>query len=151
MNARCPFYETAPDADHSDRAHEEFLKGECLLVFHHGYAGGQRQGVAKTYDLPGRLVKVTPYRNDKTDGKVVEYCPGTEREKKVIPFRQGRAHELVLEYYEDGTRKHELPAQDDRFHGVEKEYDEKGQLVRTRYWLDDEVVTKEDYVKGQTK
>jgi antitoxin component YwqK of YwqJK toxin-antitoxin module len=107
--------------------------------------------LAKTYDLPGRLVKVTPYRDDKTDGKVVEYYPSTEREKKVIPFRQGKVHGLVLEYYEDGTRKHELPALDDHFHGVEKEYDEKGQLIRTRYWLDDELVTKEDYVKGQTK
>ena len=109
---------------------------------------GRRQGEAKTYDLPGRLVKVTPYKNDKTHGKVIEYFPGTEQEKKVIPFRRGKVHGVVFEYYEDGSLKRELPARDDHFHGIEKAYDEKGQLIRTRYWLDDEIVSKDNYLKA---
>jgi len=112
------------------------------------YENGLRQGVAKTYDLPGRLVKVTPYKKDKAHGKVIEYYAGTEQEKKVIPFRKGKVHGVVFEYHEDGTLKRELPARDDRFHGIEKAYDEKGQLTRTRYWLDDDIVGKDDYFKA---
>jgi len=112
------------------------------------YENGLRQGVAKTYDLPGRLVKVTPYRKDKAHGKVIEYYPGIEQEKKVIPFRKGKVHGVVYEYHEDGTLRRELPARDDRFHGIEKAYDEKGQLTRTRYWLDDDIVSKDDYLKA---
>jgi len=114
------------------------------------YEKGRRQGEAKTYDLPGRLVKVTPYKNDKTHGKVVEYYPGTQQQKKAIPFRKGKVHGVVFEYYEDGTLKRELPARNDRFHGIEKAYDEKGQITRTRYWLDDDVVTKGEYLKAET-
>ena len=112
------------------------------------YEKGRRQGEAKTYDLPGRLVKVTPYKNDKTHGEVTEYYPGTEQKKKVIPFRKGKVHGTVFEYYEDGSLKRELPGRDDCFHGIEKAYDEKGQITRTRYWLDDDVVTKEEYLKA---
>ena len=33
---------------------------------------------------------------------------------------------------------------------TEKAYDEKGQLIRTRYWRDDEIVTREELLKAQT-
>ena len=112
------------------------------------YENGLRQGVAKTYDLLGRLVKVAPYKDDQAHGKVIEYYPGTEQEKKIVPFRHGEVHGVVLEYYEDGSLKRELPARDDHFHGIEKAYDERGQLVRTRYWLDDEIVDREEYVEA---
>ena len=113
------------------------------------YEKGRRQGEAKTYDLPGRLVKVTPYKNDKTHGEVIEYYPGTEQKKKVIPFRKGKVHGTVFEYHEDGSLKRELPARNDCFHGMEKAYDEKGVITRTRYWLDDEVVMKEEYFRAE--
>ena len=111
------------------------------------YEKGQRQGMEKTYDLPGRLIKTTPYKDNKNHGKVVEYYAGTKQAKKVIPFRSGKVHGVVREYYEDGKLKRELPAQDDRFHGIEKAFDEKGQPTRIRYWLDDEIVTKEEYIR----
>jgi antitoxin component YwqK of YwqJK toxin-antitoxin module len=111
------------------------------------YEKGQRQGMEKTYDLPGRLIKATPYKDNKTHGKVIEYHAGTKQAKKVIPFRSGKVHGVVCEYYEDGSLKRELPAQDDRFHGIEKAFDEKGQPTRTRYWLDDEIVSKEEFQK----
>jgi len=113
------------------------------------YKDGRRQGIAKTYDLPGRLVKVTPYVDDRMHGQAVDYYPGTEQEKKVIPFRRGKVHGVVREDYEDGTPKRELPARDDVFHGIEKQYDEKGELVLTRYWLEDDIVSKEEYLEAE--
>ncbi len=122
--------------------------GKLYMEVH--YKDGRRQGVAKTYDLPGRLVKVTPYRDDKVHGKVIEYYSATGQQKKVIPFHQGKVQGVVYDYYEDGSLKRELPATNDRFNGIEKAYDEKGQLIRTRYWRDDEIVTREELLKAQT-
>ncbi|MDA1137032.1 MAG: hypothetical protein O3B01_00495 [Planctomycetota bacterium] len=128
-----------------DGVKKVFHRANDKLYMEVSYEDGQRQGVEKTYDLPGRLIKTTPYKDDRPHGEVVEYYAGTNQSKKVIPFRNGKVHGVVREFYENGTLKRELPAQDDRFHGIEKAYDEKGQLTRTRYWLDDEIVSKEKY------
>lgn len=109
------------------------------------YVQGRRQGEARTFDLPGRLVKVTPYKDDKPDGAATEFYPGTTQAKKIIPYHAGKVHGVVQEFYEDGKLRRELPTCDDRFHGIEKTYDEHGKLAATRYWLNDEAVSPEQY------
>jgi antitoxin component YwqK of YwqJK toxin-antitoxin module len=109
------------------------------------YADGLRQGVAKSYDLPGRLEKVVPYKDDKADGEVIEYWTATGKPRKIVPFRNGVAQGVVREYHDNGNLKNELPVENDLFQGIEKQYDEKGTLVMTRYWLRDELVSKEQY------
>jgi antitoxin component YwqK of YwqJK toxin-antitoxin module len=111
------------------------------------YENGIRQGEEKAYDLPGRLEKVTPYKDDKIHGDVVEYWTSTGKPKRVVPFRKGIVDGIVREYHENGTLKKEWPVKNDRFHGIEKEYDENGKLIMMRYWIEDEIVSKEEYEK----
>lgn len=115
---------------------------------------GEREGKAEVYDLPGRLQKVIPYKNDEMHGKVIEYYPEKGKKRKVIPFVHGKVEGEICEYFADGKLKRKLPAKDGLFHGVEKQYDEKGELVRTRYWWKDEPVSLEKYqekLKGKGK
>jgi antitoxin component YwqK of YwqJK toxin-antitoxin module len=112
------------------------------------YEAGLRQGVARTYDLPGHLLKTTPYKDGRIEGKVIEFYPGARQQRKVIPFRGGKVHGLVREYYEDGAIKREIAARNDLFHGVERQFDEAGNLVRQRYWLDDEIVSREEHLRA---
>jgi len=115
------------------------------------YDKGEQNGIAKEYDLPGRLAKETPYIKGKVDGEMVEYFPATGQKRRVVPYRAGVVHGVVHEYYDNGKLKKEVPVKEERFHGIEKQYDEEGGLIKTRYWLDDDEVSREAYEKAGGK
>jgi len=115
------------------------------------YVDGLRHGDAKTYDLPGRLEKLEPFDKDRLHGQVIEYWPATGKPKKVIPFNKGVVNGTVVEYFENGKVKKETPVKNDLFDGIETEYDETGAVIQKRYWLEDRLVTKEEYEKASRK
>ncbi len=106
---------------------------------------GVPHGVAKQFDLPGRITRITRYRKGKRHGEMTEYWPAAGKVRKRVPCRRGKVHGTVKEYFEDGRVKRKIQLRHDKFHGVEKVYGQDGEVVKTRYWLADEPVSKEAF------
>lgn len=104
------------------------------------YVDGKQEGVTKMWSDEGKLIQVIPYKNGKRHGTLEEYWAETGQKKKVVPCENGKVNGTVRLYYRDGTLRAEMPFQKDSLHGIEKRYDEEGDLERKRYWLDGERV-----------
>jgi antitoxin component YwqK of YwqJK toxin-antitoxin module len=104
------------------------------------HVDGQQEGVTKMWTPDGKLIQTIPYEDGKRHGTLVEYWPQRGKKKKVVPCEKGKVNGTVHIYYEDGTLKAEMPFKQDSLHGIEKRYDEEGNLERRRYWLDGERV-----------
>lgn len=117
------------------------------------YADGRQEGVTKMWSREGKLIQVIPYRDGERNGTLVEYWPKSGKKKKVVPCENGKVDGTVHLYHEDGTLKAEIPFKEDSLHGIEKRYDEEGELERRRYWLDGERVPegvfRDRYEKGK--
>lgn len=111
------------------------------------YRDGEQHGLAKQYDLPGRLAATIPYVGGKLHGERIDYWTMTGKRHRLIPFRQGKVHGLVREYHDNGALARERPVRDGLFQGIEKCYDEDGNLSATVFWIEDEKVSKEKYDK----
>ena len=112
------------------------------------YSNGVRDGVVREYDLAGRLEREMPYRKGKREGESTDYWSVTGKPRRVVPYRKDKVHGTVREYHENGRLRRERPVRDEAFHGVEKQYNEDGELISTVYWLDDGKVTEEQYRAG---
>ncbi|MBS3764693.1 MAG: toxin-antitoxin system YwqK family antitoxin [Planctomycetes bacterium] len=104
------------------------------------YVHGKQEGVSKSFSEEGKLTQVVPYKKGKREGTMIQYWPKTGKKKKVVPCENGMVDGTARLFYEDGTLKAEMPFREDTLHGVEKRYDEDGELKRKRYWLDGELV-----------
>jgi antitoxin component YwqK of YwqJK toxin-antitoxin module len=108
---------------------------------------GQPDGVSKEYDLNGRTVKVTEYKKGKRHGEMTEYWTLTGKPMRIVPYKNDKIEGLVRQFYDTGQLKKEVPARRDLFHGVEKQYDEEGALIKKRYWVDDQEIPEEEFLK----
>ncbi|MFP4027397.1 MAG: toxin-antitoxin system YwqK family antitoxin [Candidatus Brocadiia bacterium] len=104
------------------------------------YVHGKQEGVSKSFSEEGKLTQVVLYKKGKREGKMIQYWPKTGKKKKVVPCENGMVDGTARLFYDDGTLKAEMPFREDTLHGVEKRYDEDGELQRKRYWLDGELV-----------
>lgn len=111
------------------------------------FENGAVEGESKEYDLAGRLVKVTSHKQGKRHGEMTEYWVLTGKPLRVVPYQNDHIHGLVREYFDGGQLKKEVKVKDDRLHGEERNYDEDGNLVKRRYWFEDEEVPKEEFEK----
>lgn len=113
------------------------------------FVHGVRDGVSKEYDLVGRVVKITTYRQGKRHGDMIENWTLTAKPRRIVPYDNDVIEGVVREYYDTGQLKKELPAKSDKWHGLEKQYDEEGALIKQRYWFEDEEVSEEEFRKRQ--
>ena len=115
------------------------------------YAGGVANGFTRTYDETGNLAREGTMKQGKRDGKMTDYWEGARQPKRVAHFQNGKAEGRLTEYYLSGNLKREASLKDDSLHGVEKQYEEDGKASLTRYWLNGDGVTEEDFKKGGGK
>jgi len=106
---------------------------------------GKAHGVSKTCAKDGFVLQTIPYKEGKRHGTMIEHWADTKKRKSEIPYKDGKVHGTVRQYYRSGKRKREIRAWEDKFHGIEKVYDEEGKLTKTQYWILDERVPKKEF------
>jgi len=117
------------------------------------YVQGVAHGQTRGYDFGGKVTRSGTMKEGRREGDLIDYFPGTEQPRRVVPYVDGQVHGVVKEFYKNGTLKSEIPFDHDRMHGVERQFDADGKPVRTRCWWQGESASQEDYekrAKGQT-
>ena len=109
------------------------------------FQNGLRHGVSKEYDLVGRPGKITHYRQGKRHGEMIENWTLTGKPRRIVPYVNDVIEGLVREFYDSGLKKKEVAARNDLFHGIERQYDEEGDLIKTKYWIEDEEVMEPEF------
>ncbi|HUU59522.1 MAG TPA: toxin-antitoxin system YwqK family antitoxin [Phycisphaerae bacterium] len=107
-----------------------------------------RHGVERELAADGKLLRVTPYRDGARDGETIENHPQTGKPARITPYKTGLVHGVVREYHVNGKLKRQTPFAKEVVHGIENEYDPKGDLIRTRYWLNGREVGKPHFEKN---
>ena len=105
------------------------------------YVQGRLDGVSKNYEPDGFVTRSSSYRDGKRDGPLTEYWNTTRKLKKTINYKMGKVDGQVRQYYDSGKLKMEAQLWDDKYHGIQKEYDEDGKLRQARYWILDKQVS----------
>ena len=107
------------------------------LMFENGIPVGQ----SKSYNAEGKVIEVTDYENGKKHGKRTQYWPDNpDVVRRAIPYVDGEVHGLAREYHDNGQLSKEMPFKNGLLHGKERHFDEEGKPIRTRYWLEGDVV-----------
>lgn len=110
------------------------------------HANNLPHGVAKSYNKDGQLIGETNYVKGRRQGNATDYFP-TGKPKRVLPYKDGSVHGVAREFHANGKVKREITCREGEYHGTEKLYSEDGKLEKTRYWLDDDKVKKEEFEK----
>lgn len=127
---------------HGDRK-VYFISGELMAVT--PYVEGQEQGESTSYDEEGRVTRKVTYIDGQKHGEMTDYWPETGKLKRVVPYDKGIINGVAIDYYSDGSKKRERPFKNNQLHGIEKQYDTKGEVVSTRYWIENKPVNRVKY------
>jgi antitoxin component YwqK of YwqJK toxin-antitoxin module len=136
--------------DKIDGARRSFFSGgklECETM----YVNGLANGPTRMYDAEGGLVREGVMKNGKRDGTLTEYWESSSQPKRVATYRDGKADGVMREYYLSGKLKREATFKNDSYHGEEKQYNEDGKITLTRYWINGDSVTQEDFKNNAGK
>jgi len=101
---------------------------------------GQPVGASKSYTAHGKVVEVTPYKNGQMHGERVQYWPGTDVPRRIIPYEMGTVEGTVKDFHESGKVRRLMPFRKGLLHGIEQEFDAAGKVIRERFWLEGEMV-----------
>ena len=112
------------------------------------YVRGAISGEGRSYTQEGKLYRIARYKGGKKHGDLTDYWPRNGKVKRVIPYNTGRVHGVAREFYFSGKPKWERPFRDNLQHGIERHWEEDGSEVRTRYWVNGEMVPKEEFDKA---
>ena len=113
------------------------------------YMGDRAHGKTRSLNIDGKLLREGDMRKGQRHGIVTEYWTKTGSPKRVIPYNAGKVTGIVKEYYTNGKLKREVTFKDDAMHGIEKQYEVDGKLIRTRYWFDGDIVSKDEFKKRE--
>lgn len=111
------------------------------------YKKGKAQGKARSFDAEGRLVSECTKKDGQLNGTLTDYWPDTGKPRRVINYKKGEVQGVAKEYYANGQLKREIPFKKGTMHGEEKRYEGDGSLARTKYWLEGQGVSKEEFRK----
>ena len=111
------------------------------------YVNGIANGPTRLWDENGSLTSEGDMKDGKLDGRFVEYWPGTEQPKRTIHYRMGVTHGPVTDFYRSGKLKRKRAFKNEAAHGEDLLYNEDGTIAQTRYWLEGDPVTKEEFEK----
>jgi antitoxin component YwqK of YwqJK toxin-antitoxin module len=109
------------------------------------YRMGLADGPSTTYDEAGNVVRTSSMKEGRRDGDMIDYWPGTQQVKRSVSYNDGLVEGVAKEFYADGSLKHETPFRGDRMHGVERQYEPDGTVIRTRYWRHGDSITQAEY------
>jgi len=109
------------------------------------YRKGKPVGKSTSYDGEGMITRTVEYKRGLRDGVMTDYWP--RKPRRVVPYVKGEVHGIVREFHENGRLRSERPFRRDVLQGVEKQYDEDGEQTRTRYWIDGDAVSEDEYNK----
>ena len=109
------------------------------------YVGGVLNGLSRSFDRTGFVVRSVEYRKGKRHGTLTEHWPRTKKLRKVIPYKAGKMHGVVRLYHENGKPKRLVRAWEEKFHGIDKQWYEDGTLRKATWWILDEEVGKEKF------
>jgi hypothetical protein len=111
------------------------------------YVQGVANGPTRLWDKYGHLLSEGNLKDDRRDGRFVEYWPGTAQPQRIIHYRNGVTHGLVIEYYQSGKLKRERTFRNEASHGEDRLFNEDGTIAQTRFWFQGDLVTKEEFKK----
>lgn len=109
------------------------------------YENGQIVGTAKSYDSEGNLIREVPYKDGQMHGKRVDYWPQTGEPRRVVPYVEGQSHGEVVEYHLNGKVKRRVMVQQGQLHGKERVFNDEGEEIAQRFWLDGSQVSEQEY------
>lgn len=115
------------------------------------FVNGLAEGMARSYDERGRLVRESQMKAGRRHGLMKEYWPESGKPSKEVPYLDGKVHGVVKEYYANGQLKRELPFRDNLQHGEERQFEADGKLIRNRFWLKGDEASAEDFAKAGGK
>jgi len=111
------------------------------------YVRGVLEGESRSYAPDGFVTRVVHYKAGQRDGELIEHWPRTRKIKQTVPYRMGKVHGTVRQYYESGQLKREVQVWEDCFHGVDRQYYEDGELRKTTWWVLDEEVSEAEFAQ----
>ena len=107
------------------------------VMFENGIAIGR----STSYNAEGKVIEVTDYESGEVHGKRTQYWPDNpDVVRRAILYVHGKVHGITREYHENGQLSKEMPFKNGVLHGKERHFDEEGKPIRTRYWLEGDVV-----------
>jgi len=109
------------------------------------YENGQIVGTAKSYDHEGRLIREVPYKDGEMHGKRIDYWPQTGEPRRIVPYVKGQSHGEVIEYHLNGKVKRRVMVKNGQLHGKEDLFNDDGEQIEQRYWLDGIMVSEQEY------
>jgi antitoxin component YwqK of YwqJK toxin-antitoxin module len=115
------------------------------------YVAGQGNGPMRSWDEDGSLLSEGTLKDGQRHGPFTEYWPGSTQPKRVITYRNGVSHGLVRDYYRSGKIKRERHVIEETLHGTDMSYNETGEIIHARYWLDGDLVTRDEFEQRQEK
>lgn len=100
---------------------------------------GLYQGNWKSYYENGKLLNETQYIDGRRTGIVKNYYPNGQL-RKAEPCSKGYKNGIVTLYYPNGKIKEELSYRYDKMYNWSRYYDDKGNLLFSRYYYDDDLL-----------
>ena len=135
-NGRAESYTKEGFLSQIDHYENDFLEGESRIYFESGkekenipYIKGRRNGRSFELDEKGNIITITIYENDVVYSR--EYINRKDKSGK----KQGK----WKEFYSDGTVKNEGIYRDNKRDGYFKEFNKKGEVLRTEKFEDGEL------------
>ncbi|MBF0245108.1 MAG: toxin-antitoxin system YwqK family antitoxin [Planctomycetes bacterium] len=115
------------------------------------YVKGKASGESIRYDKVGKVESKCLMKDGYREGLFTEYWPESGEIKKTVQYKGGFIDGPVKEFYANGKLKREMSFAQDLLHGIEKEFEADGKLIRTRYWVDGDKISREEYESRQKK
>ncbi|MDA0840939.1 MAG: toxin-antitoxin system YwqK family antitoxin [Planctomycetota bacterium] len=151
-------FRASPGGKYFLYAENSWLKGEregLQKTYHENeqvssetlYKKGEAEGKARSFDREGKVIRECEMKDGKPNGVLTDFWPETGKPRRVISYKKGQVQGIVKEFYSDGKMKREVPFKKGSMHGEEKEYEGDGTLARTRYWLNGNLVSKDEFSK----
>ena len=105
---------------------------------------GRPVGQARRYDEQGRLTRITPFKDGKKDGEMVEFFP--RRPMTIARMRQGRLHGRLRILTWGQKAKRHVPYRNGVRHGEGAVWQEPGTMLQEpEYWWQGRKVTEQEY------
>jgi antitoxin component YwqK of YwqJK toxin-antitoxin module len=107
------------------------------LVCSHGiskieypYKNGKLEGIARWYEVDGKLYTEISFKDDKKDGVARRYHFLSGKLESETPYKDDKLEGVAREYYESGKLSRETTYKNDKKEGIERAYDESGRLQK---------------------
>ena len=106
-------------------------------------------GTSKNLIAEGKLLCQTRFVDGLKHGEKVEYWAETGEPRRIIPYKDGRAHGTMKAWHLNGELKRRVSCRDGLLHGEEVVFSDEGKVITRRFWLDGEMVSRAEFELAQ--